>query len=113
MYGWFGTRFDLLERLIGLPEGVFVSFEDFERYIKETAFGFVKINLDSCMPTAYDGARVANTWQNRESRILRVFLCCFCALGMVDLAFRECDRNSKEDSDAMIKELKISALSYK
>jgi hypothetical protein len=87
---WSDARKDILERLPCLPVDKFISCEDFEKFIKRTANGFMHANLGSAKTVDYDGSLVVVDWNNYERRALRVFLCCFCAMGMVDLAFREC-----------------------
>jgi hypothetical protein len=87
---WCNARNDILERMSCLPVNKFISYEHFEEFIRRTANGFMRANLGSAIHIDSDGEKEAVDWNNYERRVLRIFLSSFCAMGIVDLAFREC-----------------------
>ncbi|MDR1642130.1 MAG: helicase-associated domain-containing protein [Clostridiales bacterium] len=79
--GYYGqARTDIMECIETLIPGHFYKFETFEKWVELTAYGFIKGNRLSQRP---------DDMESHNVEFLEVLLCGFCAMGIVDLAFKE------------------------
>jgi hypothetical protein len=88
MADWSRSRISLKWRLATLTPGRFYRFDKFEDWIRLTCYNFLTFGAGKAKVKAgYD--HVEATWEKGEHRALQAFLCCFCAMGIIDLSFRE------------------------
>ncbi|MDR1642131.1 MAG: helicase-associated domain-containing protein [Clostridiales bacterium] len=73
------ARADVMDRIETLTPGVFYKYEAFEDWVQLTANGFARRNRI---------APLYSSWNEYSRQALEIFLCGFCAMGIVDLAFR-------------------------
>jgi hypothetical protein len=86
--GWASARRAVVEMLKTLEPGKFYSYEKFEEWARLTCRRFLDnehLYGSERLDYGYDYA----PWERNEHRVLQAFLCCFCALGIVDLSFKE------------------------
>jgi hypothetical protein len=94
---WKFARTGIKDVLKSLPIGKFVSFSRFETLVKTIANSFMTGFIGRAKVHRPEGDFEVS-WIENERRALQVLLCSFCALGMIDLSFKESDADpSKED----------------
>jgi hypothetical protein len=87
---WVGSRKAVSRILTGLTPGKFYKYDDFEKWVKTTSYGFLFAHVGAGMDKHYYETEYAYTgWELSENRTMHVMLTFFCAMGLVDLAFSE------------------------
>jgi hypothetical protein len=87
LYGtsWVASRMAVKDMLLSLTPGRFYSFDKFDEWARLTHGNFMSSGAGGCRrKDEYN-----QIWEQCESRALEAFLCCYCAMGIIDLSFRE------------------------